>query len=69
MFIRLWYIKNHYRLIAFDLSRQKELNADPKAIQQIEIVGQLKKLDDDDGAESMFFLTILEKIKSFLKEE
>ena len=26
------YIKNHYRLIAIDLSRQKELDADPKAI-------------------------------------
>ena len=38
------YIKNHYRLIAVDLSRQKELDADPKAIQQIEFVGQLKKL-------------------------
>ena len=35
------YIKNHYRLI--DLSRQKELDAYPKAIQQIEFVGQLKK--------------------------
>ena len=29
------YIINHYRLIAADLSRQKELDADPKAIQQI----------------------------------
>ena len=29
------YIKNHYRLIAVDLSRQKELNAVTKAIQQI----------------------------------
>ena len=37
------YIKNHYRLIAVDLSRQKELDADPKAIQQIKFVGQLKK--------------------------
>ena len=27
------YIKNHYRLTTVDLSRQKELNADPKAIQ------------------------------------
>ena len=26
------YIQNHYRLIAVDLSRQKELHADPKAI-------------------------------------
>ena len=54
MFIRLWlcllqinssdydYIKNHYRLIAVDLSRQKELDADPKAIEQIEFVRQLK---------------------------
>ena len=58
------YIKNHYRLIAVDLSRQKELDADPKAIQQIEFVGQLKKLNDDNNnVESMFVLTILEKIE------
>ena len=58
------YIKNHYRLIAVDLSRQKELDADPKAIQQIEFVGQLKNPDDAVVAnESMFVLTILEKIK------
>ena len=57
------YMKNIYRLIAVDLSWQKELDADPKAIQQIEFVGQLKKLDDDDGVESMFVLTILEKNK------
>ena len=61
------YIKNHYRLIAVDLSSQKELDTDPKAIQQIEFVGQLKKLDGDgnttdaDNDQSMFVLTILEK--------
>ena len=33
------YIKNHSRLIAVDLSRQKELDADPKEIQQVELVG------------------------------
>ena len=43
------YIKNHYRLIAVDLSRQKELEADPKAIQQIEFVGQLKDLDNTNA--------------------
>ena len=28
------YFKDHYRLIAVDLSKQKALNADPRAIQQ-----------------------------------
>ena len=57
------YVKKHYRLTAVDLSGQRELDADPKAIQQIELVGQLKKLNDDDNVESMFILKILEKIK------
>ena len=34
------YIKSHYKLIAVDLSRQKELDADPKEIQQRELVVQ-----------------------------
>ena len=62
------YIKNHYRLIAGDLSRQKELDADSKAIQEIEFVGQLRKLDANDNAvdvagndQSLFVLTILKK--------
>ena len=57
------YIKSHYKLIAVGLSRQKELDADPKVIQQIEFVGQLKKLDAVDDVESMFILMVLEKIK------
>ena len=36
-------IKNYYRLTAVDLDRQKEIDAYPKAIQHIELVGQLKK--------------------------
>ena len=36
------YIEIHYILVAFNLSRQKELDADPKAIQRIDFVGQLK---------------------------
>ena len=46
------------------MSRQKELDADPKSMQEIEFTGKLN--DDDvnpDGAQSMFILTILEKIK------
>ena len=47
------------------MSQQKELDADPKAIQQIELAGQLKNTDgvNADGEQSMFVLMILEKIK------
>ena len=46
------------------MSRQKELHADPKAIQQIEFVGQLKNPDNEIVAnEFICVLTILEKIK------
>ena len=30
------YFKKHYKLVSVDLSKQKELDADPRAIQQIE---------------------------------
>ena len=63
------YIKNHYRLIAVDLNKQKELDTDPKAIQQIEFVGKLKKKKDNNNNatyavndQSIFVLTI-SKIK------
>ena len=36
-------MKNQYRLVALDVSRGKELDADPKAIQQTEFVGKLRK--------------------------
>ena len=63
------FIKNHYRLTAVDLGLQNELDTDSKAIQLIQSVGQLKKLDGNDNAtdagfnQSMFVLTIQEKIK------
>ena len=44
------------KLLAVDLSGQKELDADPKAILQIEFVGQLKNVDgvNADNNQSMF---------------
>ena len=33
------YIKNHYRLISIDLSGEKELDNDPKTIQQKDFLG------------------------------
>ena len=56
------YIKNHYRLIAADLSIQRELDTNSKVIQQIELVEQLEKLDAEENAidkgkdQSMFLL-------------
>ena len=35
------YFKHHYQLIAVDLSKQKELDADPRVVQQIEFYGKL----------------------------
>ena len=68
-----------YRLIAAELSRQKELDADLKAIHQIEFVGQLKELnanynatDEAGNVLSMFVLTFKKnqrnEIKIFLRK-
>ena len=59
------YIKNHYKLIASALSRQK-IDTDPKATQQTEFIQQLKNLDNIGNAadagnnQTMFVLMILE---------
>ena len=59
------YFKNHYNLIAIDLSRQKKLDADPRAIQQTEFYGMLIIKSQ--------VCTVLEKSKekcyNFLKEQ
>ena len=58
------YIKINCGIIEVDFSRKKELDADRIAIQQIKFVGQLRNPDNAIVAdESMFVLTILEKIK------
>ena len=49
------YFKKNYQLIAVDLSKQRELDADPGAIQQIEFIGMLKTRSN--------VFTILEKSK------
>ena len=65
-------IKNHYTLVAIDLSRQKKLDSEPKVIQQIEFVGQLKNLHDycnaADAGNGQYTLTlvILEKKKEMI---
>ena len=59
------YIMNHDRLIAIDLSRKKELEADLKAIQKKEFIKQLKNLEIEnaDGTQKMIVLMTLGQIK------
>ena len=54
------YFKYHYQLIAVDLSKQKELDADPRAIQQIEFYGKLETNSQ--------VCTVLEKSKETVLE-
>ena len=51
------YFKNYYKMIAVDLSKQQALDADPKAIQQINFTANL----DRAGNTRIYF--ILEEVK------
>ena len=46
------YFKENYNMIAIDLSRQNELDADPRVIQQINFTANL----DRGGNTTMFFI-------------
>ena len=54
------YFDKHYKLVAVDLSKQKELDADPRAIQQIEFRYML-------GTDSTIYW-VLEKSKETILE-
>ena len=46
------YFKKYYKMIAIDLSKQQALDADPRAIQQINFTANL----DRAGNTTMFFI-------------
>ena len=46
------YFNNLYKMIAIDLKKQQELDADPKSIQQINFIANI----DRDGNTTMFFI-------------
>ena len=46
------YFKDHYKMVAIDLSKQQALDADPRAIQQINFTANL----DRAGNTTMFFI-------------
>ena len=56
------YFKEIYKMIAIDLSRQNELDADPRAIQQINFIANLER----DGNATIFF--IIEEAKETISE-
>ena len=58
------YFKDDFRLIAADLSKQKALDADPKAIQQISFTGQV---NDETLLVSYIFEKSKETILQFSK--
>ena len=56
------YFKENYKMIAIDLSRQNELDADPRAIQQINFTANLERA----GNTTLFF--IIEEAKKTVFE-
>ena len=50
------YFKKYYKMIAIDLSKQQALNADSKAIQQINFTGNLNRGEDVNDNTTMFFI-------------
>ena len=56
------YFKENYKLIAIDLSKQQELDVDPRAVQQINFTANL----DRGGNTTMF--SIIEEAKETIFE-
>ena len=46
------YFNDHYKMIAIDLSKQQSLDADPRAIQQVNFMANL----DREGNTTIFFI-------------
>ena len=55
------YFKDHYKMIAIDLSKQQALNADPRRFQQINFTANL----DRPGNTTIFFIIEQEKETTF----
>ena len=59
------YFEKNYRLIAADLSKQKALDADSRAIQQITFTGKIKSTEENTRVIIYF---ILEQSKETMPE-
>ena len=65
MLIRFWLFWKKFRLIAVDLSKQKALDADSRAIQQIIFTGKIKATEANT---KVIIYYILEKSKETILE-
>ena len=65
MFIRFFCFEKNYKLIAFDLSKPKALDADSRAIQQIIFAGKIKATEDNTR---VIIYYVLEKSKETILE-
>ena len=54
------YFRKHLKMIAIDLSKQQELDVDPKVIQPINFTGNL------DGANNRIIFLIIEEVKEII---
>ena len=67
------YFNEYYEMISIDLSKQQAFDANPKAIQQINFIGNLNRKDNQDwninDNTTMFFISNLQlnKLKSGVK--
>ena len=59
------YFEKSYRLIPFDLNKQKALGADSRAIQQIIFTGKIKATEDNTR---VIIYHVLEKSKEIILE-
>ena len=57
------YFKEHFKLIAIDLSKQQAIDADPKEIQQINFTGNFER---ERNAETTMFFIMEEAKENFL---
>ena len=65
MFVRFWLFEKNYKIIAGDLSKQKALDADSTAIQQIVFIGEIKSTVENTR---IIIFYVLEKSKETILE-
>ena len=65
MFIRFCFFEKNYRFIAVDLSKQKALGADSRAIQQIIFTGKIKATEANTRVIIYYILEQKNRIRIF----